>query len=252
MKRSFWKQGLLVSALLIPLVEVQAQQPAAPATDAVLKLGTDCWQTEPGTEQRLGTVPANFFGEGSKAIPTPTIKFKGVPLSPQRVSDPPPKGCGCPAKVDVKITWLDRHGNVAKNMMHAVKQVVDATTKVDTCVRRTKNATFKAKGVAQKVDIQLVALSLQSVEPLRVSYKSGPDKLFDVFVTESGTQDIGTMTLTPTSLSARRAKGNVKLGMLHIRYDVKFVERGGKLSFSMTGERLQLVNTPGTFEQLVP
>ena len=60
------------------------------------------------------------------------------------------------------------------------------------------------------------------------------------------------MTFTPTSINAGRAKGNVRLGALHITYDVKFVERGGTATFSVTGQKLQLVNTPGTFEQLVP
>jgi hypothetical protein len=257
MKSPFRKRWLLLSALVIPLalpsLEAQEQQAVAPAQEAaVLKEGSDCWQTEPGTQQRLRTLPANFFGQGSKAVPNPTIKFKGVPLPPARVKDPFPKGCGCPEKVDTKITWLDPHGNVTRDMRHAVKQVVDQTTKVDTCVHRKTNANFKGRGVAQKVDIQLVALSLQSIEPLKVTYTNGSTKLFDVFVTESGPQDTGTMTFTPTSFNARRAKGNVKLGALHITYDVKFVEHGGTATFSVTGQRLQLVNTPGTFEQLVP
>lgn len=253
------KRWLLLSVLVVVFVLPSL---GAQAQEAVLKEGSDCWQTETGTEQRLHTLPAGFFGKGSQAVPNPTIKFKGVPLPVARVKGAfpgnpvPPFNCGCPEKVDVKITWLDRHGNVAKNMKHAVKQHVDESTKVDTCVRRTKSATFKAKGAAQKVEILLVALSLQSVEPLKVTYKTpgaaDTSKLFDVFVTESGKQNPGALTFTAKSLDKKLAKGDLKLGSLNILYDVKFVEKGGTATFTMTNQKLQLVNTPGTFEQLVP
>lgn len=256
MRKPFRKLWLLICALVavFALPSLQAQPPGA-----VLKVGTDCWQTETGTEQRLHTIPAGFFGTGSQAVPNPTIKFKGVPLPTSRVkgayksTDKPPN-CGCPEKVDTKITWLDPHGNPTNDMRHAVKQVVDETTKVDTCVRRTTSARLRGKA-PQKVSILLVALSLQSVEPLRVTFKHPgtlPDtfKDFDVFVTESGTQRAGSLTFTPESVAGGKAKGNTKLGSLHITYDVKFVEHGGAATFTMTNQRLQLVNTKGTFEQL--
>jgi hypothetical protein len=249
MQESSRKLWLLPSALMIALALPSL---AAPPEEAVIKEGSDCWQTETGTEQRLHTLPAGFFGNGSNAVPNPTVRFQGEPLAVNRVKGAYPPNCGCPNKVDTKITWLDPHGNQTRDMRHAVKQVVDETTKVDTCIRRKTNAKFKGKGVAQKVDIQLVALSLKSVEPLKVSYKDGHTKSFDIWVTESGTQDTGTMTFTPKSLDKRLAKGDVKLGSLHITYDVKFVEHGGTATYSLKDQKLHLVNTPGTFEQLVP
>jgi hypothetical protein len=248
--RKLW---LLISALVVVfgLSSLEAW-----AQNAVLKEGSDCWQTEPGTEQRLHTIPAGFFGRGSQAVPNPTIKFKGVPLPTARVKGAFPPDCGCPDKVDVKITWTDPHGNVTKDMRHAIKQHVDESTKVDTCVHRMNSAAFKGKGASQKVEIQLVALSLTSVAPLKVTYKNpgaaNTTKSFDVFVTESGTQDKGDITLTANSVNRRLAKGNVKLGNLHITYDVKFVEHGGTATYTMTGQKLHLVNTPGTFEQVIP
>jgi len=248
--RKLW---LLISALVVVfgLSSLEAW-----AQNAVLREGSDCWQTEPGTQQRLHTIPAGFFGRGSQAVPNPTIKFKGVPLPTARVEGAFPPNCGCPDKVDVNITWTDQHGNVTKDMRHAVKQHVDESTKVDTCVHRMNSATFRGKGASQKVEIQLVALSLTSVGPLKVTYKNpgaaNTTKSFDVFVTESGTQDKGDMTLTANSVRRRLAKGNVKLGNLHITYDVKFVEHGGTATFTMTGQKLKLVNTPGTFEQVIP
>lgn len=226
------------------------------AQESVLKAGSDCWQTEPGTLQRLHTIPAGFLGRGSQAVPNPTIKFKGVPLPVDRVRGAFPPKCGCPDKVDVKITWTDMHGNVTNDMRHAVKQHVDESTKVDTCVHRMTSARFRGKGASQKVEIQLVALSLASVEPLVVTYKNPgrPDttKRFDVFVTESGTQDKGDITFTANSVEHRLAKGNVKLGALHVTYNVKFVEERGTETYTLTGQKLHLVNTPGTFEQVIP
>ena len=253
MQKSSRTSWLLPPALMVALaLPSLAAPPAAPPEGAEIKEGSDCWQTQTGTEQRLHTLPAGFFGDGSNAVPNPTIRFQGEPLPVKRVKGSYPPDCGCPNKVDTKITWLDRHGTAVKDTIHAVKQVVDETTKVDTCIRRKTNARFKGKGAAEKVDIQLVALSLKSVEPLKVSYKGGPTKSFDIWVTESGTQDTGTLTFTPKSLDKKLAKGDVKLGSLHITYDVKFVEHGGTATYSLKGQKLHLVNTPGTFEQVVP
>jgi hypothetical protein len=253
MQRPSRKLWLLISALVVVfgLSSLEAW-----AQDAVLKEGSDCWQTQPGTQQRLHTIPAGFFGPGSQAVPNPTINFKGVPLPTEKVKGAFPPNCGCPDKVDVKITWTDPHGNVTRDMRHAVKQHVDESTKVDTCVHRMNSAAFRGKGASRKVEIQLVALSLTSVEPLKVTYRNpgaaNTTKSFDVFVTESGTQDKGDITLTANSVNRRLAKGKVKLGNLHITYDVKFVEHGGTATFTMTGQKLHLVNTLGTFEQVIP
>jgi hypothetical protein len=253
MQRPSRKLWLLISALVVVfgLSSLEAW-----AQEALLKEGSDCWQTQPGTQQRLHTIPAGFFGRGSQAVPNATIKFKGVPLPTARVKGAFPPNCGCPDKVDVKITWTDMHGNVTNDMRHAVKQHVDESTKVDTCVHRMNSAEFKGKGASRKVEIELVALSLTSVEPLKVTYKNpgaaNTTKSFDVFVTESGTQDKGDITLTANSVNRRLAKGKVKLGNLHITYDVKFVEHGGTATYTMTGQKLHLVNTPGTFEQVIP
>ena len=249
MTKPSWTSRLLplaisALALLGPGAAV-AQPPVRPD----IPLGTDCWQTQPGTEQRLATLPAGFFGDASKAVPKPTIKFTGKPLDPKFVSDPYPQGCGCPQQVETKITWLDPHGNPTHDMRHAVKQQVDQTTKIDTCVRRTTDAKFKGKGKAVKVDIQLVALSLQSIAPLKVSFLHGPDKLYDVFVTQGSAQETGTMTFTPNSLAKNGAKGNVKLGSLHVDYDVEFKPKDGGPSVKKTGLKLLLAGTPGTFSQ---
>jgi len=217
-----------------------------------IKEGTDCWQTQPGTQATL-FLPPDACGPGSKPAHV-TVALKGVPLS---VADA--KACGC--QIDTKITYVDPHGNVLpEKTVHAVKQVTTLINTADTCVRRTKNAKFHGKGVAERVDIQLVQLSLQSEKPLSCTYKVGPPKTFTICVTESGPQDTGTMTFTPTTLG-KLAKGNVKLEQLHITYDVTFIAARGSCAdlpkgalFTLKDQKLTLKNgrRPGTFEQVSP
>jgi hypothetical protein len=246
--------------IALALVSAGASVAAPPVKE--VKVGTDCWQTQPGTQQTIATIPAGFFGPGSQAISKATIKFKGKPLTPTEVTGPFPPNCGCtPDKVDTKITWLDQHGNAITDpnrMVHAVTQVVDTTTTVDTCVRRTTTAKITKKGPtgAVKVDLRLVQLSLQSESPLAVTFKVGgvtSKKTYDVFVTESATQPRDSqMTLTPNHIDAHKASGDVKLGRLHFSYDVEFKPVGGGASLFMRNKNLQLEKTRGTFEALFP
>lgn len=239
----------LASVLFLAVVGLTLQ--ACPQPE--LAEGTDCWHTEPGTFQKLPTLPANFFGQGSRAIPNPTVQFEGLALDPTFVSDPYPQGCGCPQNVDVEVTWQDRHGSpVAGDSAHAVKQVVTPTTTVDTCIRRKTRASFN-RGQATKVDVELVALSLQSIEPLEVSYRGEPPqgeettRLFDVFVTQSASQKQqgGTMTFTPGKIRNGRADGDVNLDDLRITYDLRFVAQDGSGEFTRTGLSTRLRSPNG-------
>jgi hypothetical protein len=249
MRKSYRKLWLLASALVLMLAlpSLAAQPPEAAAKPAgpEIKEGTDCWHTAAGT-QAVITIPQDTLGRGSKRMNNVTIKLKSLPLSVDDVKNK----CGC--QVDTKIEYIDPHGNVLpEKTIHAVQQRTTETTDVDTCVRRTKNAKFHGKGVAVRVDIQLVKLSLQSEQPLKAAYDHGPAKSFDVKVTESGPQDTGTMTFTPTTLGAH-PKGNVRLGQLHITYDVTFTEvRPGTSTYTLHGQKLTLKNgrRPGTFAQ---
>lgn len=253
--RKLWSPFVLLMAVALPSL-------GAIGCDAVIEEGTDCWQTEAGTFQRLPTLPANFFGEGSDAIPTAhaVIELEGVPLDPAFVAAPYPEGCGCPEDVEVELVWVDRHGSpVAGDSAHRVRQVPNLETEVDTCIRRGQNARFRNQGDAVKVDVELVALSLKSVEPLEVTYKAkgpeeGPTKLFDVFVTQGASQKKGSMTLTAGSVQARKAKGDILLENLPITYDVEFREHGGTATFSKTDltTKLRSGTGGGTFNQTRP
>lgn len=249
------KLRLLSSVLAIAIVLLSAGAAGAQPPVKEVKVGTDCWQTQPGTQHTIATLPAGFFGPGSPALAKVVIKFKGKPLTPTEVTGPFPPNCAC-SEDNVKITWLDRHGNPVgpDRMIHAVTEVV--TTNVDTCVRRTTTAKITKKGPtgAVKVDLQLVQLSLQSETPLEVKLRGGSVKKYDVFVTESARQPSGgsQMTLTPSHVDAKKASGDVKLGNLHFNYDVEFKPVGGGPSVFMRGKALKLANTRGTFEALFP
>jgi len=245
MRKLSRKRLPLSAALVIALALLSLEARAS----NLIPAGTDCWATKsPGTQATF-TLPANFFGDGSKAMPHVTINLKGLPLTPDVVKTK----CGC--QVNTKVEYIDPHGNVGgEKTVHTVSSRTTETTDVDTCVRRTKNVKFRGQGVSEKVDIQLVELSLQSEQPLKVTYKDGSTKSFNVFVTESGPQDTGTMTVTPKSIG-RLSKGAVKLGRLHITYDVTFREvPPGTGTFTLKNQKLQLTNgtKAGTFAQLVP
>jgi hypothetical protein len=231
--------------LLLSLLAIALALPGLAKASDLIPMGTDCWHTENGTEVTL-TLPANFFGAGSRAIPHVTIRLKSLPLTVDEA-----KRCGC--QVDTQIVYVDPHGNVSgERTIHAVAQRTIETTDVDTCVRRTRNARFRGRGRAVRVDIQLVQLSLQSEQPLVVTYKDGSTKSFNVFVTESGSQDPGTMTFTPRTIAAL-SNGEVRLGRLPVRYTVTFREVGGTAEFTLSPPRpLRLTNgpRPGTFAQL--
>ncbi|HEX6901666.1 MAG TPA: hypothetical protein VF789_18200 [Thermoanaerobaculia bacterium] len=219
----------------------------------VIPPGSDCWHTEAGTEQLLESLPKDFFGPGSKAIPKTKIQLVGVPLPVTVVTGKFPPNCECPLEgnVNTMITWLDPHGNKTNDTRHAVKQVVTQTTTVDTCIRRTVKADFPGQGAAVQVNIQLVALSLKSVTPLPVSFTDGKNKKFDIFVTQSAKQDPGTMTLTAGKIQAGKTKGKTRLKNLHITYDVEFrevVPAGTRpIVKKLLNQKLVLEGTTGTF-----
>jgi len=243
--RKLW---VVIAALAVVLAfsSLEAQPPAAAGPG--IKEGTDCWHTEPGTEASLFLPPDACSGFKPAHV---TVKLKGLPLSPDIVKNK----CGC--QVDTKIEYLDPHGNVSsERTVHTVKQRTTETTDVDTCVRRTKNAKFKGKGVAEKIDIKLVELSLESVSPVTVAFKDGHSHAFKICISENGEQATGTMTFTPTTLG-RLSKGNVNLERLHIGYSMTFIEPTQSCASPPAGactinSKLSLKNgrRPGTFVQV--
>lgn len=245
--RKLWLPfALAVAVALLSLAAVRRPIP-------VIEEGTDCWVTEEGTEQELKTLPMDYLSPGSQVVHKHTIRLEGVPLDPAFVAAPYPRGCGCPEKVTTVVTWRDRHGNVTKDMRHAVSKNVDQTSRVDTCVRRTVAAQLGNGKRPVKVAIELVALSLKSVEPLTVPYKDGPEKKFDVFITNVDPSEQkpreGSMTFTPNRFGKDgSASGAVLLSALHVDYKVEFREIGGSLTKTDTA-KLTLQGTKGNFDK---
>src|SRR4030095_6849224 len=153
---------VLALALLMPL-----SLGAKPAL--TVPQGTDCRPTDASKQD--SRLPPGFFFRGSKLIRT-NIELTGVPLPVDVVKGKFPPNCECPlSNVITTVTWTNRHGNpVSPDSIHKVSPVVNETTTVDTCVRRTVDASFPGQGASARVIIQLVRLSLKSVKPLPVQF----------------------------------------------------------------------------------
>lgn len=212
--------------------------------------GTDCWTTQPGTQQGLA-IPANFFGPASDPV-NAVVALEGEPLDPGFVSEV----CDCPGEeVQVELVWVDRHGNPTDpTSVHAVKQSPVLSTDVDTCIYRSVMVDWNGEGVAIKAEIQLRGLSLKSVQPLEVTYHATTDptpsdtKRFNVFITQSAVQPKGEMTFTPDDLKYSLAEGKINLGELPVRYDVRFEEVSpGTVVRELKSQPLSFVGTPGEF-----
>ncbi len=239
-KRSPQAAALAYAAALVVLsASVQAQQ---------IPAGNDCWVTSWGSDEptqlvfdALRTIAPDFFGAGSLPIPNPiedpgnqrVIPLRGNPLDPLFVSDP--NGCGCPEQVEFEMTWVDMHGvMVGPNDAHKVRKVDGPpySTEVDTCVRRTQDVNFSGTGIPETIEIELIALSLKSIQPLPVAFDTNGDdvidfiRLFDVFVHNSGlTQPAGMMRFEADEISSGAVmSGEMDLLELPITFEVEFRE----------------------------
>ena len=241
--RGFEIPVVAVAVLLLSTVPAGAQ--GVPA-------GVDCWLTESGSTAALPEFPAGFFGikngTPSDLIPAQTIDVEGNP------ADPPT----CPCQNNTMVQWVDQHGNpVEPGDLHAVQQVPVPGDPFDTCVERLQDATFPGGvGTAETIDIEIVALSLRSVNPITVTYGAEPVSLFDVFITLDGPQAMGQLQLTPTQLDP--PAGEVVLPGLPVNYQLELREVGGSAAFFQNGLNTAFMNPregsrepPGQFERLV-
>jgi hypothetical protein len=167
------RQRFSVGILLITLVAfgLAAIQPATGqrkpnqgyGKEMEIPAGFDLFKTvQAGTRFKFAeefTIPAGFFDKGSAAF-AGTVSFKGVPIGSFR---------------DQK------------------------TGKVDTIVERTKAATFEGPRSSATVPIEIVALSLESVTPIRVQVGKG-SQLWNVKTELSRSRKSeGTMTIISRS-----------------------------------------------------
>ena len=225
--------------------------------------GTDCWTTEAITTVEIPALPEGFFGSKSgtpsDARPIQVIGVEGLPLPDGVVTGT----CNCPLVPQVELIWVDQHGNpVEPNDLHKVKQqevvVAGVPQDIDTCVQRNGNVTFSGIGNPETVQIELIELSLKSIAPITVTYGAQPTSQFDVFITESGTQTVGQMTLTPQASSGSDWAGDVDNDSLFVDYQITFedVAMVQTTPNPLSPMSLEFVDTPGTFntnvDQTVP
>ncbi len=193
----------------------------------------DFFVTDPGsTNIDIGTdpggdnppLPAGFFGSKAGTPSDPfmqaDILLEGNPPVMNFEQFPQP----------MVIGWVDPHGNtVGPDSIHKVNQVlVPDNTPYDTVVRRLDDATFNGTSETQNVDIEIVALSLKSVEPIVVTYGAESPVLWDVFVTldETATQPTGSIDLFSTTFTGSAVSGDVNNFDLPVAYKVIFREAG--------------------------
>lgn len=107
---------------------------------------------------------------------------------------------------------------------------------VDTVVKRLEPAVLPGNGATATIDIQLVALSLKSIEPIQVG-----DSFFDVFVGVAlhNATIPGRMTLLRAS-----DQGGIFHSQLPVSAEIHFVEVGGGPEFVLRGPTLNLVGPP--------
>jgi hypothetical protein len=156
----------------------------------------------------------------------------------------------CPNAILYQQVWLNQHGTpVAPNDKHAVgQQTLPAGIEpIDTIVCRPVATSFSGLGVPESVPIQLVELSLISVNPLTVTYGTEAPSFFNVLITEDGVQPLGSMDLTPTQ-GGPPIRGNTVLNSLPVNYRVEFVDTGGMFpTWTLSGLGIDFTGNTGSF-----
>lgn len=189
-------------------------KPKRPKQPSPLEIpaGLDFFETLPGTMLKgLSGVPSGFFGEingnPSDPIEDPIpIEFVGIPLCADIFSAvvassdftlPPrsfqTRGCWGTA------SWAYAHcaGGVKIRYGQPV-QAQPERDRISAIVQRKQDVVLGAINDSATTTIQIVALSLRSSAPIRVTYGGTFDQFFDVRVSlhSNGFQQAGSMVLT--------------------------------------------------------
>lgn len=234
MRRSRALTSILVSSLTLCGIAVQAQQ---------LDAGKDCWVTTGGTRFEIQALPGGYFGTKagvpSDARPAQVIQVTGNPLAGGIVLP------NCPNAIIFRTVWLDPHGTpVQPNDAHAVTQQLQpaGVEPIDTIVHRRHSV--QLGGGPVPVEIEMIALSLKSVNPITVTFGAQPPSFFDVFITLDGAQSIGSMGLTPTSANG----GNTLVSSLPVNFKVEFRDTQSILpQRQITGLSINFTQTQGNY-----
>lgn len=146
------------------------------------------------TEDDNPPLPSGFFGSIGDTQSDPfmqaEIALEGNPTAEQFQRFAPPMRLGWPNQFN---------NNTGPNVSQKLAQqlVPVEMAHYDTVVRRLNDVDFESVGETETVEIEVVALSLKSVEPIVISYGDAGIRRWDVFVTldEGVTQPIGSLDL---------------------------------------------------------
>lgn len=188
----------LVANILTTLAVIGALSwgPRSRADTLVVPAGFDLFETVPGSAPDLGTwfdapsLPLGFFGmkSGIPSDPTPPgrVFFMGLPTGP--LGNPPSAFTPDPFPEDDPLAAAQ----------HFVRPPVHPA-QTDTIVQRLGTATLPNIGDSDTVPIEIISLSLVSVNPIMVSYGGFNPSFFDVFVDLAPIpQNVGSMVLRKT------------------------------------------------------
>jgi hypothetical protein len=219
----------------------------ASASAQTIAAGCDCYETEVGTKVDIPTLPQGFFGNNG-GFPSDPLTPGGWPMR----GEPLPSAVVatlCPNSVVFETIWVDQHGTpVSPDDVHKVGQVHVATyPNIDSVVCRPGATPVPPVGGSAPVPIELVELSLVSVNPITVTYNGGNPTQWNVIVTENGPSPGGLMTITTTGQVPGAIQGGMTLGTLPVQYQISFQEISGAFppTSAISGNLVFTERTPG-------
>lgn len=193
-------------------------------------------------------IPEGFFGSVG-GFPSDPMVFGPSPttgtLGPIVVAGDP-TGCPDPGTGCVRLVGEGCHqGHVGR---HCTEEVV--ATAGDTCVERLEEFTLNNVGSSVQIPIEIVSLSLKSVEPITVTYGQMNPTLFDVFITLDPNEDqdtgLGTFTRTGPAEVELEVSEEVGGGLpVNVRAEFRPVQGGSPFFMGLPPDNLSTVPPPG-------
>ena len=188
---------MAVFAVLNTLGSLVMRTDAAPI---ICPSGVDRFSTPGGGQTRFPLVtisyPAGFFGNVGGADSDPfNLTARDFTSKPA----PCPGGRPC-----FRLVGEGCHQGMVG--LHCTAHPISSASE-DTCVERLQEFTLNNVGDSAQIDIQLLSLSLVSVDPITVTYGSANPRLFDVFVT----RDLGAIQSTGSATFTRTGNETVKM-----------------------------------------
>ncbi len=233
----------LTVAFVFLAISVIAERSAD--ADVTIPGGIDAFRSEVPTWFELPEFPPGSFGRvdgtESDAVLSSEFPLMGYPY-PDVFGPPDPFP---PSQLQYQTTWVDRHGNrVGPDSEHKVSGstrviVPDPPYNFDTVVRRNSAATFTNPGDEAVIGVEMLWLSLKSVDPLEITFAGSddpgdpPPKYYDIYVGLSAMpQVVGRMSATAVEMGrAGEVTGTLDLGAVGDEIDVEFGEYGDPSAF---------------------